>query len=132
MRKVSPERIAVAEDRYLNLRKAADVSLVSTRTPINLTPMEYRVAFTLRVNGEVRGDMRQESAHLRDLRFVTSTTTIMPNQLFYRLDSLDGCHTPNETQDQRPLARARLAAGLMWESPKAGTRSGQRFAASPG
>ncbi len=40
--------------------------------------------------------------------------------------------TPNETQDQRPLARASVAAGEVWKSSKARTRSGQRFAASPG
>jgi hypothetical protein len=28
-----------------------------------------------------------------------------------RGSSQEGCHTPNETQDQRPLARARVAAG---------------------
>ncbi len=39
---------------------------------------------------------------------------------------------PNETQDQRPLARARVAAGRVWKSWKARTRRGQRFAASPG
>src|SRR3954470_16736484 len=39
---------------------------------------------------------------------------------------------PNETQDQRPLARARVAAGWMWKSSKAKDGSGQRFAASPG
>src|SRR6266498_5899934 len=39
---------------------------------------------------------------------------------------------PNETEDQRPLARARVAAGQMWKSSEAGTQSGQRFAASPG
>ncbi|HEU0207362.1 MAG TPA: hypothetical protein VFQ78_00145 [Candidatus Udaeobacter sp.] len=41
-------------------------------------------------------------------------------------------HTPNETQDQRPLARARVAAELRWKSREAGTQSGQRFAASLG
>ena len=34
----------------------------------------------------------------------------------------------NETQDQRPLARARVAAGWVWKSSKARTRGGQRFA----
>jgi len=39
---------------------------------------------------------------------------------------------PNETQDQRPLARASVAASEVWKSSKARTRRGQRFAASHG
>src|ERR1043166_983485 len=44
----------------------------------------------------------------------------------------ENIHRPNETQDQRPLARMRLAAGWRWKSSKAGTQSSRRFAASPG
>ncbi len=45
---------------------------------------------------------------------------------------MNGMLLPNETQDQRLLARAGMAASKVWKSSKARTRSAQRFAASHG